>query len=158
MNNVFAFDLSISCVGVSIFGNDGHPKWVGHVETKSEKLHQRKLKIIADYMLWLKNEYPPDLTIVEGGFSRFNASTQAIYKVHGIFQYIYYDISQVYYPPSTIKKIVGFRGNMKKDDLRKIIEQRCDVSFANNDESDSYAVGLTWFISQGLIDWKMEDG
>jgi len=157
MGYIFAFDLSLSCVGTTVFSNDARPKLVTSVETKSEKEHQKKLKIIADYMLHLREIYDPDLIIIEGGFSRFNASTQAIYKCHGICQYLYHDIPQIFYPPSTVKKVVGFRGNMKKDDLRKIIQDRCNIHFCNNDESDSYAVGLAYFIQNNIIEWKQDE-
>lgn len=158
MGYIYAFDLSLSCVGTTIFSNDAKSILITSVETKSEKLHQMKLKIIADYMLNLRDRYKPEFIIVEGGFSRFNASTQAIYKCHGVCQYLFNDVPQVFYPPSTVKKVVGGKGNMKKDELRQIVENKCNAHFSNNDESDSYAVGLCYFIKEDLIKWKVESG
>jgi Holliday junction resolvasome RuvABC endonuclease subunit len=146
---IYAFDLSLSCVGITIFGNDAKPVLITSVDTRSEKEHQMKLKIIADFLLDLRKKYEPEKIIVEGGFSRFNASTQAVYKCHGICQYLFSDVPQLFFPPSTIKKIVGGRGNIDKDGLRKIIENKYNVSFSNMDESDSFAVGLCYFIKMG---------
>jgi Holliday junction resolvasome RuvABC endonuclease subunit len=148
---IWALDLSLSCVGISIFDNDAKSVLITSVDTKSEKEHQRKLKIIADYLLLLKEKYEPEKLIIEGGFSRFNASTQAIYKVFGLCQYLFNEIPQIYYQPSTIKKVVGGKGNMTKDDLKMILEKKYNVSFLNTDESDSYAIGLCYFINMGSI-------
>lgn len=158
MGYVFAFDLSMNCVGLTIFSNDGYPILTDSIDTRSEKQHQRKLKLIADNMLYLRSHYLCDCIVVEGGFSRYNASTQAIYKVHGITQYLFEDVKQIFYPPSTVKKIVGGKGNMKKDNLREIVESKYNIQFANNDESDSFAVGLCYFIETNIIEWDYNNG
>jgi Holliday junction resolvasome RuvABC endonuclease subunit len=148
---IYALDLSLSCVGITIFSNDAKHVLTTSVDTRSEKLHQMKLKIIADCLLNLKSQYLPEMIIIESGFSRYNASTQAVYKCHGLCQYLFYDFPQVFYSPATVKKVVGGKGNIDKDTLKNIIENKYDILFFNTDESDSYAIGLCHFITIGTI-------
>jgi len=148
---VLALDLALSTTGATVFSNDAKIIENLSVETKSEKTHQAKLNLIANFLLNLKEKYSFEKIIFERGFYRFAASTQAVYKVCGVAQYIFWNIPQVFYPPATVKKIVGGKGNIKKDELREIIEKKYGVSFSNNDESDSCAVGLCYFYKEGII-------
>ena len=148
---IFAFDLAMGSTGVTIFRDDASFILVASIDTKKEKGHPKKLKKIADFVLDLKKQYPPHKIIIEGGFSRYNRSTQVLYRVHGLIQYLFCDFPQIIYPPMTVKKVVGGKGNMKKGELREIIEKKYNVVFCNNDESDSFAVGLCYFIKEGII-------
>jgi len=150
-NYIFAFDLALNRSGITIFDNDANVILITSVETKAEKTHPLKLKIIANYLLDLKKKYPPEKIILERGFYRFAASTQAIFKVFGVVQYLFCEVPQIFYPPMTVKKVVGGKGNLKKDELREIIEKEYKISFENFDESDSYAVGICYFKSKGII-------
>ena len=106
-----------------------------------------KLKIIADKMLELRKKYSPNKIIFEKGFCRFAASTEAIFKVVGVVSYLFNDIEQIFYAPTTVKKTVGGKGNLKKDELREAIRKLYpSVEFNNLDESDSFAVGITYFM------------
>jgi Holliday junction resolvasome RuvABC endonuclease subunit len=152
MEYIYAFDLSMSCVGVTIFSNDGTPVLVTSIDTKTEKEHSGKLKYIADKVLELREKYDPKKIIIEGAFTRFNTSTQVLYRVHGLINYLFWDKEQVYFQPMTVKKVVGGRGNMDKDDLQKtILEKYPEIKFLNCDESDSFAVGLCYFYKKGVI-------
>jgi len=148
---VLALDLALSSTGATVFSNDAKIIEILSVETKSEKTHQAKLNLIANFLLNLKEKYSFEKIIFERGFYRFAASTQACYKTCGVAQYIFWDIFQIFYPPMTVKKVVGGKGNMKKDELREIIEKKYGVVFKNFDESDSCAVGLCYFKSEGII-------
>jgi len=148
---IFAFDLALGSSGITIFDNDANVIFITSVDTKSEKLHQMKLNKIAKFLLNLKKRYPPEKIIIERGFYRYAASTEAIYKVCGLVQYLFCEVPQIFYPPMTVKKVVGGKGNIKKDELRKIIEKKYKLSFKNNDESDSCAVGICYFKSKGII-------
>ena len=148
---IYAFDLAMSSTGITIFRDDTSVVLTTSVDTKKEEGYPQKLKKIANFVLDLKKQYPPYKVIIEGGFSRYNRSTQVLYRVHGLIQYLFCDFPQIIYPPATIKKVVGGKGNIKKDDLRKIIEREYNVSFKNNDESDSYATGICYFISEGVL-------
>ena len=150
-NYIFAFDLALNSSGVTIFSNDARAVLITNVDTKDEKTHPLKLNKIAKFLLDLKEKYPPERIIIERGFYRYAASTEAIYKVCGVVQYLFWDVPQIFYPPMTVKKVVGGKGNIKKDELRDIIEKKYKVSFCNTDESDSFAVGICYFKSKGII-------
>ena len=83
---VFAFDLAMGSTGVTIFRDDASFVLVTSIDTEKEKNHPKKLKKIADFVLDLKNKYPPSKIIIERGFYKFNTSTQVIFRVHGVIQ------------------------------------------------------------------------
>jgi Holliday junction resolvasome RuvABC endonuclease subunit len=142
----------MSNVGVSIFSNDGTCEHVCSIGTKSGDNHQTKLKHIGRELLKLRKKYSPAKVIIESGFTRYNASTQALYKVHGLVNYLFFDILQIYYAPMTIKKVVGGKGNMKKDEVMNVILGKYpDIKFDNFDESDSFSVGLCYFYKEGVL-------
>ena len=119
------------------------------IDTHKEKETKLKLKLIGDDFKKLMKVYPPSVVVIEQGFTRFNASTQAIFRVHGLVNYLFCDYEQIYYPSTTVKKVVGGKGNMSKEELQKsIIEENSRVDFDNYDESDAYAVGLTYFATE----------
>ena len=156
MKYIYGLDLSMSCTGISIFSNDARPIFVTSVDTKSGVTHQKKLKLIAEKLLELKEKYPPETIVIEKGFYRFAASTEAIFKVHGLAQYLFWDIEQVLYAPTTIKKLVGGKGNMTKEEIRCIVSKRFpEITFMNNDESDSVSVALCFFQKRldGDLSW-----
>lgn len=145
--------------GVTIFSlknNTINPELITSIETKEKDPHRLRLKVIADEFLWLKEKYPPSLIVLERGFGRFHNSTQAIFKVHGVINYLFNDIEQIYYPPKTIKLTI-INGNASKELIKKIIKVVYpEVHFNNDDESDSFAVGLTYFIKNKIIEWDKE--
>lgn len=146
---VYALDLSLNSTGVCIFTNDGKIVEIMTIDTHKEKETKLKLKLIGDDFKKLMKAYPPSVVVIEQGFTRFNASTQAIFRVHGLVNYLFCDYEQIYYPSTTVKKVVGGKGNMSKEELQKsIIEENSRVDFDNYDESDAYAVGLTYFASR----------
>lgn len=146
---VYALDLSLNSTGVCIFTNDGKIVEIMTIDTHKEKETKLKLKLIGDDFKKLMKVYPPSVVVIEQGFTRFNASTQAIFRVHGLVNYLFCDYEQIYYPSTTVKKVVGGKGNMSKEELQKsIIEENSRVDFDNYDESDAYAVGLTYFASR----------
>lgn len=149
---IWAFDLSMSCTGISIFSNDGVPVLVTSIETKSEKEHSGKLKLIADKVLELKKQYPAEKIVIENAFSRFNISTQTLYRVHGLINYLFWDaIEQIYFQATTIKKTVGGRGNLKKEEIKKFVLSRFpELKLTNLDESDSVSVGICYFLQKGV--------
>lgn len=144
---VYALDLSLNSTGVCIFTNDGKIVEIMTIDTHKEKETKLKLKLIGDDFKKLIKVYTPGVIVIEQGFTRFNASTQAIFRVHGLVNYIFCDYEQIYYPASTVKKTVGGKGNMEKEEIReKILLQYPNIKFNNYDESDAFSVGLTYFI------------
>jgi len=151
---IWAFDLSLSCTGMAIFDDSMTPiKTTSYATTSKDSIGLR-LKKIATFILDLMDEYPPNLVILEQAFSRFNKATATIYKVHGVVQMIFWDIPQIYYSPRTVKAAI-LSGNSTKEEVKEaIVERYKDIVFANNDESDAFAVGLTYFIKNGFLKWK----
>jgi len=83
-------------------------------------------------------------------------STQVIYRVHGILNYIMSEFEQIYYPPKTVKEAI-LKGNATKKQVQEVIKNKYpDIVFKNEDESDSYAVGLTYFIKTGKLKWDKD--
>jgi len=154
-NCIWGLDVSMSRTGITIVGNDTNirnPVFLGSVETNSDDESGRRLKIIADEIIRLKDLFYPKEVAIEAGFYRFNKSTQVIYMVHGVVRYLLHDVSIYSYPPATVKKLAGGKGNMKKDELRqKMIENYGHVGFSNNDESDSFAVLVAHLKEKGIL-------
>jgi Holliday junction resolvasome RuvABC endonuclease subunit len=145
----YGLDLSLSSTGIAIFSNDAKLIKVVSVDTRSETLHQTKLKLIANSILELREKYKPERAIIEKGFYRFPASTEAVFKVHGLVSYLFSDIEQIFYAPTTVKKVVGGRGDMDKLELRAIVQKRFPkIEIWDNDQSDAVAIGLCFFIKR----------
>jgi Holliday junction resolvasome RuvABC endonuclease subunit len=162
---VYALDLSMSCTGVVIFDTKATPIFIGNVQNKTTDSNGVRLKKIADYLLDLREEYPPLIVIIERGFSMHNNATQSLFRVHGIANYIFHDKEQIYYPPKSVKAAI-LNGNATKKQVQDAIKLKYpDVKFSDikikktkgkeesKDESDAFAVGLTFFIDKGLITW-----
>ncbi|MFF3146811.1 crossover junction endodeoxyribonuclease RuvC [Streptomyces sp. NPDC057927] len=154
MKYLYGLDLSMKNTGVTIFDLETKkPVYIGSIETKDKHSHGERLSYISQYILKLKEKYPPSIIAIERGFSRFNTSTQVIYRVHGVVNYLFHDIEQVYYPPKKIKEAI-IKGDASKKLVRQVIERNYpDVKFKNEDQSDSFAIGLTYMIINGLIEW-----
>ncbi|WP_091017643.1 crossover junction endodeoxyribonuclease RuvC [Paenibacillus amylolyticus] len=155
---LYGFDLSMECTGVTIFDLDSlTPALVTSISTshfKKSATHGQKLKYIEDEIINILEEYPPYIIIIERGFSRFNLSTQVIYRVHGVVNKLFHQVDQIYYPPKTVKEAIC-RGDATKKYVQETIhKQYPDVVFQNEDESDSFAVALTYLIKNELITWN----
>jgi Holliday junction resolvasome RuvABC endonuclease subunit len=152
MEYILALDLSLSCIGCALFSQDGILQKLISIETDPKSETKIRLKKIADEFIKIKKEYKPKIVLIEQGFYRFNISTEQIFRVHGIANYIFYNAEQVYYHSTTIRKIVAGKGNIKKDELRNfIINKYGNIDFKNFDESDAVGVGLCFFIKEGIL-------
>jgi Holliday junction resolvasome RuvABC endonuclease subunit len=152
MEYIYALDLSLSSTGVAIFNQDGKIKKLLTIETDSKSETQIRLKKIGSEFLKIKKEYNPKVIVIESGFTRFNVSTQMLFRVHGLAQYIFSEIEQVYYYPMTIRKVVCGKGNVKKEQMRDfIIKKYGNIKFKNFDESDAFGIGLCWFMDKGIL-------
>lgn len=157
---LYGLDLSLSCTGVAIY--DLIKKefvYIGSFDTtkipkQKNRYHNAiKLKAKADWLLQLKEIYPPYFIGIERGLSRFNTATQVIYRVHGMANYLFNEHPQEYYPPKMVKETI-VHGSATKEDVAITINARYNNIFANEDESDAFAVALTVLIKEGLIEWE----
>ena len=150
---IYALDLSQNSSGVCIFTNDGQFIKALTIDTNGEKETKLKLRIIGNKFVELMKQYTPELIVIEQGFTLYNPSTQAIFRVHGLVNYLFSEYEQIYYPASTIKKIVGGKGNMGKEEIRDVIIKKYPyLKFNTLDESDAFAAGETFFIGKGIHD------
>jgi Holliday junction resolvasome RuvABC endonuclease subunit len=164
---IWAFDLSMDDSGIVIFDLQGNPVHICSIKTNDKQTHGDRLKYIADKVLELRKEYPAKTIVIERGFSQFNTSTQVIFRVHGIINYLFYDCKQIYYPPKKVKSFI-LNGNATKKQLKDEIKRRYpDIEFhkiekkdkktknitieENENESDAFAVGLTYFIDNKIL-------
>ncbi len=149
---IWCFDLSLSCSGVCIFSENGKPVHIFSVPTNPKKSHGERLKTIADAILEIKDQYPCRQIVLEAGFTRFSTSTQVLFRVHGLINYMFWDCEQRYFAPSTVKKIVTGNGRAEKSDVQRTILKRWpELIFKNEDESDACSIGLCWFKEQGIL-------
>jgi len=149
---IFAFDVAMSSTGVCVFTEKGIPEKITSIITNSKEDHQLRLKTIADSIIELRNIFPTSYMVYESGFTRYSASTQAIYKCLGIIQYLFWDCKQKSYAPSTIRKIICGNGRADKKDVEKsVLEYWPNLNFTTNDESDACGLAICHLIDQGLI-------
>ena len=146
---IYALDLSLNSTGVCIFNSKEKCVTFLTIDTNGEKETAVKLKRIAEIFLALIKKYPPDRVIIEQGFSRYNKSTQQIFRVHGLINYLFCEWEQVYIPSSSIKKAITGKGNASKEEVRDFIKMEYPkIKFETFDESDAFATGYTYFIEQ----------
>lgn len=152
MGNIIAFDLSMSNTGVAIFNDKGQCKKLISIDTHKEKTHPLKLKKIEKAMSEIKEKYKPKIVVIEESFTRFNKSTQAIYKVRGITDLIFYDVDQVCFHSTKVRKNILGKGNAKKEELRDyILENYKNIYFEDLDQSDAFGLALCYFKNKGVI-------
>lgn len=159
MSYLYGLDLSMENTGVTIFDLESNlPIHITSIETNKKHTHGKRLYYIAQEMIRLKELYPPNVVVIERGFSRFNTSTQVIYRVHGLINYLFHDAEQVYYPPKKVKEAI-IRGDAAKKLVRQVIESEYpEVKFENEDQSDSFAVALTYLIINKIIKYTKKLG
>lgn len=144
---ILCLDLSMSRTGYSVFSNDGEFVKTGHIETNKKESTPLRLHFIAKELKKLKKQYNPDLILIERGFYRFAGSTEQVFRVHGITNLIFYDIEQEEIHATSVRKTVSGKGNMKKEEFDVYISEKYPhVEFCNNDETDSFALGIAYFI------------
>ena len=148
---IYGFDLSLSNSGVAIFSDDAQLIHLMSIDTKSLKEHKDKLRLIGINMLELKKKYPPRIAVLERGFMRYALSTEAVFKVVGLVQYLFYDVEQIFYSPMTVKKEVVGKGNVKKDEVYRVVNKLYpEIIIENFDQSDAISVALCHIYRMGI--------
>lgn len=155
---LYGLDLSMECTGVTVFDFESlKPVLIMNISTshfKKSVSHGLKLKYIEDEFIKLIETYPPSLIILERTFNRFPTATAVLYKVHGVINKIFHEYEQIYYSPKTVKECI-INGSASKELVqKKILEKYPEIIFNNDDESDSFAVALTYLIKNNLLAWE----
>lgn len=145
--------------GIVIFDlNTYEPIHITSIKMNKKHTHGKRLYQLGQEIISLKDNYPPSVIAIERGFSRFNTSTQVIYRVHGLINYLFHDVEQIYYPPKKVKEAI-VRGDATKKFVRQMIENKYPAAkFENEDESDAFAISLTYLIENNLIIWNKKLG
>lgn len=160
---LYGLDISLKNTGITIYDLDKEEfvfidsfstqKIYATKENKGLHLNAVKLRRIADWMSEIIEKYPPHIVAIERMFSRFPTETQVIAKATGCIQCLLWNVPQFLYAPKEVKASI-LKGDATKAQLQKAINAKYnDVTFANEDESDSFAVCLTYLIKEGLIEW-----
>jgi Holliday junction resolvasome RuvABC endonuclease subunit len=156
---VLCLDLSLSNTGVSLFKENGELELCFSIPTEAKIkgvsiTHGERLKLIASKLLELRAKHEITVLVIENGFTRHNVSTQILYKLRGVVEYLFVDCELFTYAPTTIKKIITGKGTAKKEELLEVLERKFNIKFENTDQSDSFALGIVYFYKQGVIAWE----
>lgn len=152
MEYIIALDLSLSNSGVAVFSQDGKIKKLLSIATDPSQETPIRLKNIGSKLLKLKKEYKPKVVVIEEGFTRYNISTQQLFKVHGLVNYLFAGTEQIRYYSGTVRKLVTGKGNIKKEEARDyILNKYKNIEFEDLDQSDAFLLGLCYFIDKKII-------
>lgn len=159
--HILCLDLSLASTGYSVIKVvDGKVEVVevGHINNKkySKRSHGFKLYQIFVKLKSLFDMYYITDVVKERGFSKGHKTTQALFKVAGIVDLIVHaksglEVEEI--APLTIKKLVGGHGKATKEEVEAGVHRflKRDVSFQNDDESDSVGVGIAYCLQKKLI-------
>ena len=145
----------MSCTGVAIFNiDDKIPVLITHIKTNDKETHGERLHTQREFIKDLIKQYPPCEVAIERGFTHMNTTTQVIYRCHGVINELLHKYPQFYYPPATVKSLVGKHGKAKKEVVQaNILKKYPNIEFANNDESDACGVGICHLIKEHKLNW-----
>lgn len=158
---VLSMDLSLSSPAFAVleYDNNGTVKLIhkSHVNNKkrSKATHGERLSYIYDELNRIMEKYPIKETVREKGFSRYAQTTQTLFKVVGISDFITHrmaglTVSEI--PPTTIKKVLAGHGFSSKDAVAEALYAYIGKQdYANDDESDAVAVGIVYLMQKGIV-------
>lgn len=168
-----AKDLSLNGPGFSVIAIiDGEPIVLESSYLKPKGTHGEKLTAIYDEMDRLFKEYKPKHVVREKGFSRFANTTQTLFKVVGVSDYLSHKngcskVDEI--PTTTVKKSVTGDGNASKEEVASAVFNAFQITNTDDyyktvksgkdkgkkklidDMTDSLAVGLAFYKKKGLI-------
>lgn len=134
----------------------------GVIPTKAKQSHGERLHVIHDAITVIETLYSPlNKTIVrERGFSRFNKSTQALYKTHGTIEEALHSYTFLEYSPMTVKSVLTGNGKSSKESVADCVQRWLTEprEFKTDDESDAIAVAVTHLITTGELQEVLNAG
>lgn len=162
---IIAIDSSLSDSGVAVYSmSEGRIVYAGHCNTNSVRsvkkylgynINAIKLGIQKDFFEDIKRKFPPRLVIFEKGFAKFRKETEAINQINGVLYSIFWNYTQIKYPPTTVKAEVA-HGKATKEQVRDVLllnipELKDNKEFYDNDNiSDAVAVLATHLLKTGI--------
>nr|DAD56683.1 MAG TPA: RuvC [Caudoviricetes sp.] len=156
---IYGLDPSLKNSGIVIIDKDTKEVvYVGGIRTDNikdyknlpeEMRNPKKLRFIYEELIKLTRKYPPSVAVIERGFTRFNKSTQVVFRVHGIFNLVFSEVDNIYYPAKTIRETL-YKGNASKEEVADILSKHLNITFNSDDESDAMAVAYAYLVKNGL--------
>lgn len=155
---ILAMDLSLNLPAFAVCEVvDGRLsiKALYHCDNKkpAKMTHAEKLERVRWTISEIQGQHGAfDYICRERGFSRFNKTTQGLYKVVGMSDwacYQYLNKTEIYeYPPTTVKQALCGTGKASKEEVEEAVRERLkqveqdDYEFYSDDESDAVAVAF----------------
>lgn len=91
-----------------------------------------------------------DVFVRERGFTRFNAGSQALFKVVGIADLAVWQAKRGIFdeiPPTTVKKLLTSNGMASKEEVADALAMYVgSFQYTSDDQSDAVAVGVAWVL------------
>lgn len=163
---IIGIDLSLTDSGVAVYSlSQERIVFTGNCNTddvrnlkkyRGYNLNSIKLNIIREYFEDIKRMFPPRLVIFERGFARFRKEVAVLNQVNGTVFSIFWNYSQIFYAPTTVKKEI-VHGSADKEVVRDVLllnipEIKNNKEFYSNDNiSDSVAVLYTYLLKSKVI-------
>ena len=158
---ILSQDLSLSSPAFAVLEvTDGKVKilHLSHLKTNAKQKHGYRLLQIYNHMKDIYLEFPNiDYVVREKGFSRFHATTQALFKVVGVSDitaHIYNHKTVYEISPTTVKKVITGNGKASKDEVAEGVNTYLgtNIDFKTDDESDAVAVGIAYMKQKKVLD------
>lgn len=150
MNIVFV-DPSLCNTGVVVFDDTG--RWLESlsIDTNRDNPYPLRLKKIEKLLKRIKTKYKPYLLIGEEGFTRFNKSTQAVYRARAIVEVTFWNVKQEFYPATKVRKRIFERGNIPKEQIKDLLcAEFPQITIEDSDQADALALALFYFTEKGI--------
>lgn len=157
---IFGLDISLNASGWAVVKlTDGVMTILdtGEIKNPTYMTHGEKLVAIRRTLNSVYAKYSPSDVAREAGFSRFTASTQALYKAYGVTEELFagLGVDIPAYTATTIKKEVGGHGKATKEDVeggvRNLLGLDDTYTFNSDNESDAVAVAITHCKKKGYL-------
>lgn len=123
--------------------------------------HSERLLRIANTISEVATDHPDiNLCVREKGFSRYAATTQALFKVVGVSDLEILRLLKVKniheISPTSVKKYITGDGKASKLDVdmgvrKYLIDRQKDYTFLTDDMSDAVAVGMAFLLYKNLL-------
>lgn len=166
-----ALDLALSSPGFAVLATfEGKPIVLesGFIKTNPKDIHGNRLKDIYNEIERYLKTYEPEHIVREKGFSRFAATTQTLFKVVGISDYVVAEevgLSVHEIPPTTVKKLVTGDGRATKEEVAEEVFKILQIDNKDeyyrtkrngdkellDDKTDACAVGIAYLKQKGRI-------
>ncbi|WP_198041916.1 crossover junction endodeoxyribonuclease RuvC [Paenibacillus larvae] len=152
---LYAFDISLSRTGLVIFNlNTFDPVVITSFPTKEGLSYGKRLNIIFKGVSKHLQELPASVVVLEDVFIRHNNSSKVLCMAQGLIRWMFKDKKQYCYMPKTCKATILHGNATKKQIQNTLLLKYPDINFSNEDESDAFSIGLTYFIKEKRMHWQ----